>query len=155
MFYVAAEILRNRGRTVPFVSAVTAAASRRRDEGKFVLGPVTLCLGILITALLFKGAPAETGIFALVFGDGLASLAGKCFGRVPAPLVRGKTCAGSLACFAAVFASSFAVTGDAARSLITAFAGTALEILPLRDLDNLLIPVGIAGLNTLFSLSTG
>ena len=78
--YTTAEFMRQRGATVPVISAITAAAARKRDENHFVLGPVTLACGVLLTALFFPPEAAAVGIFALAFGDGLASLAGKLFG---------------------------------------------------------------------------
>jgi dolichol kinase len=147
VMYCAAEILRFRGIAVPYISAVTAAAARKRDENKFVLGPVTLALGVIITALAFEPVPASVGILALAFGDGLASLAGKCFGRTKIPFTRGKTSAGSLACWTAVFVSTFAVTHNAFTALVTAFAGMFLELVPLKDFDNLILPAALAALN--------
>jgi dolichol kinase len=145
--YCIAEALRYRGITVPLISAITAAAARKRDENTFVLGPVTLAVGIIITALFFEPEPARIGILGFALGDGLASLMGKCYGKTPIPFVRGKTCVGSLTCFAAVFISTYAVTKNAGVSLINAFTGMALEILPLKDYDNLLLPVALAALN--------
>ncbi|GMO41218.1 MAG: phosphatidate cytidylyltransferase [Treponemataceae bacterium] len=145
--YCAAEFLRFQGITVPYISAITAAAARKRDENTFVLGPVTLTLGIIITALVFDPVSARIGILALAFGDGLASLVGKCFGKIKVPFTRGKTCAGCLACWTAVFISTFTVTRRADTSLIMAFAGMALELIPLRDFDNLILPIGLAALN--------
>src|SRR5574344_1338557 len=40
ILYSIAEIARLHGKTVPLISAVTAAAARSRDANKFVLGPV-------------------------------------------------------------------------------------------------------------------
>jgi dolichol kinase len=145
--YCAAEFLRFKGISVPYISAITAAAARKRDENTFVLGPVTLTLGIIITALVFDPVSARIGILALAFGDGLASLVGKCFGKIKVPFTRGKTSAGCLACWTAVFLSTFAVTRCASAALIMAFAGMALELIPLKDFDNLILPIGLAALS--------
>jgi dolichol kinase len=145
--YSIAEALRCKGITVPFVSSVTAAAARKRDENSFVLGPVTLCAGIIITALAFEPVSARVGFLALAFGDGVASLVGKRFGKTRIPFMRGKTCAGSLACWIAVFVSTFAVTGNARSALAAACAGMVLELLPLKDFDNLLLPIALAAVN--------
>ena len=75
IFYIVCEILRLNGINVPLISQVTQAAARKRDENKFVLGPVTLVCGILAAAFLWKYESACIGIYALAFGDGLASLA--------------------------------------------------------------------------------
>lgn len=145
IFYVIAETLRRKGQYIPLVSDITAAAARKRDENKFVLGPVTLVAGILGAALFWTESAAAVGIFALAFGDGLASLAGKTFGRIKIPFTFGKTAAGSLTCFAAIFCATFCVCQNCAISLIIALLGMAIEVLPLKDLDNLIIPILLGG----------
>jgi dolichol kinase len=146
VLYCLAEAARVKGRTVPFISDITAACARSRDQHRFVLGPVTLSLGVLATALLFPPIPARVGIFALAFGDGSASIAGILWGRTPHPFSKGKTVSGSLACFIAIFISTFAVTRNATASLITALTGSVLESFPLGDWDNVVLPVVLAGL---------
>jgi dolichol kinase len=143
--YTAAEIVRLNGRSVPIISAVTQAAARKRDEHTFVLGPVTLTAGIIITALVFDPVPASVGIYALAFGDGLASLSGKLLGRVSIPFTNGKTVIGSLTCFCAIFVSSYLVLHNACFALLLAVTGMFIELIPLKDFDNLLIPILIAG----------
>lgn len=150
--YSLCEILRMKDITVPVISAVTSAAARKRDENHFVKGPVTLCLGLMASALIFYGQSrmaCYAGIYALAFGDGLASLAGKFIGRMRIPFTQGKTAAGSLSCFAAIYIScffncrSFGMEG-AGIALIAAAAGMFMELLPLKDFDNLAIPVVIS-----------
>ncbi len=140
-FYTLTQILSLRGVKVPLVSDITDMAARERDRGKFVLGPLTLVAGILLAALLCPPKAAAVGILALAFGDGLASLAGKFLGNLRIPHTGGKTCAGSLMCFVAIFVSSFCVTGRADLSLAAALCGMFIEVLPLKDFDNILIPL--------------
>ena len=141
VLYIIAEILRYKGKTVPIFSVITQVASRKRDENKFVLGPVTLSLGILITALCFDYRSASVGIYGLALGDGLASLVGKLFGRNIIPFSQGKTAEGSLACFGAIFISTFLVTKSAFSALVIALVGMFIELFPLKDFDNLFIPI--------------
>ena len=148
--YIIAESLRFNGHDIPLVSDITAAAARKRDENKFVLGPVTLVFGIISAALLWNEDASAVGIFALAFGDGLASLAGKTFGKIRVPLTHGKTVEGSLTCFAAIFTSTFFVTNNCNTSLLVATAGALIEVLPLKDLDNLIIPISLGGIVTFF-----
>ncbi len=150
LLYTVSEFLRLKGITVPLVSSVTMAAARSRDDNKFVLGPVTLVAGVILTSLLWKEPFSAVGIFALAFGDGLASLAGKTFGRIEVPLTGGKTAAGSLTCFAAVFISSFFVLRSCVLSFFLAFAATLIEGLPLKDYDNVFIPVVTGGIAQIF-----
>ncbi|MBQ8012933.1 MAG: phosphatidate cytidylyltransferase [Treponema sp.] len=148
LFYIVAEFLRFNGHEIPLISDITAAAARKRDENKFVLGPVTLVAGIVSAALLWEENAAAVGIFALAFGDGLASLAGKTFGKIRVPYTHGKTVEGSLTCFAAIFCSTFFVTNNCRISLLVAATGALIEVLPLKDFDNLLIPVLLGGIVT-------
>lgn len=138
------EIFRLRGIEIPIVSIITKVAARKRDEGRFVLGPVTLVIGIVLTSLFFDKTSYTIGILALAFGDGLASLFGKLFGYVHIPFTGGKTVVGSLTCFFVIFCSTFFVTNNVFTSLVIAICGMILEAIPLKDFDNLIIPVSLA-----------
>ncbi len=140
ILYTISEILRSKNINIPLISKVTEIAARKRDENHFVLGPITLVLGIIFAALLLPLDCARVGIFALAFGDGLASLVGKLIGKITIPGAHGKTAAGSLTCFLAVFVSTFCCCGNCFTALLIAFAAMFIEILPLADFDNLLIP---------------
>lgn len=146
ILYIIAENLRIRGIEIPFVSAITAAAARKRDENKFVLGPVTLVAGCIACILLWDEPYSTVGILSLAFGDGLASLAGKTFGKIEVPFTGGKTAAGSLTCFTAIYICSFAILGNNLISMIVALTGMVIEGLPLKDYDNICIPVIIGGI---------
>jgi len=143
VFYTYAETLRLAGHNVAFVSSITAVAARKRDTGRFILGPVTLGVGAMLALLLYPEPAATLAIYALAFGDGIASLAGKLLGRTVLPGSGGKTVEGSVACLAIVFAASYAVTGLLRESLLIALAATALEMAPLKDMDNLVLPTGV------------
>ncbi len=142
-FYTVSELLRSKGIELPLISKVTEIAARKRDENRFVLGPVTLVCGVLLASLLLPLDCARVGIFALAFGDGLASLMGKLIGKITIPGAHGKTAAGSLTCFLAVFISTFCCCGNCLFSLIIALCSMFIEILPLSDFDNLIIPPAI------------
>lgn len=146
IFYTVCEILRMKQINVPLVSQVTEFASRERDEGKFVAGPLTLVVGIIAAAIIFDEEAMRIGIYALAFGDGLASLGGKLFGRRKIPFTHGKTIAGSLVCFAAVFVSSFFVCRNIKYALILSVSAMFIEMLPLADFDNIIIPVAIGAI---------
>ena len=143
ILYCISEFLRMHGHELYLITNITRYASRKRDKGRFVLGPLTLAGGVLAALLLFPIHTAKIAIFALAFGDGLASLVGKRFGKIRLAFFKNKTVAGSLTCFAAVFLSTFAVSGNFWKSLILGLAGAGIEMLPLKDYDNLLIPVAI------------
>ena len=143
LLYCISELLRMRGHELYLIARITRYASRARDKGRFVLGPLTLAGGVLAALLLFPMHTAKIAIFALAFGDGLASLVGKRFGKIRLTFFKDKTVAGSLTCFAAVFLSAFVVSRSFWKSLVIGVAGAGIEMLPLKDYDNLLIPVAI------------
>ncbi len=142
LFYVFAERMRIEGRPVFIVADLTIIASREQDKGRFVLGPVTLGVGAMLSLLLYPSTAAAIAIYALAFGDGFASLAGKLFRSPTIPFTRNKTLAGTSACFLAVFLATWKLTGRLSVALIIAVGATTLELIPIRDFDNLILPVG-------------
>lgn len=151
VIYFISEVLRIKGKSFPLVTWFTGFAIRNEDKQKLSLGPVFMVLGFVVTALLLPLEYASAGIYALAFGDGIASLAGKAFGRIKIPGSE-KTLAGSGACFAAVFISTFLLSKNIVISIITAIIATFLEYLPLKSLDNFFIPVFISASYCLLSL---
>ena len=144
LLYLYFEMMRLRGHTIPLISSLTVQASRQRDEGKLVLGPVTLGLGSLFSLAFFPPQIAAIAVYALAFGDGFASLVGKPFGRIRPAFLLGKSIEGSLACFTAVFIASWKVSGSLPVTLTAAFTATLIEALPLEDFDNIAIPLTVA-----------
>jgi dolichol kinase len=141
--YSTAETLRLSGGHVLLVTRVTVLAARPRDRGRFVLGPVTLGIGAMMSLMLYPDPAATIAIYALAFGDGIASIAGKLFGRIRIPLTSGKTVEGTMACLAAVFVATYSVTGRPELSATVASAAAIIELAPTEDLDNIILPVGV------------
>lgn len=141
LVYAVAESARISGFSIPIVSSLTAAASRNRDAGRFVLGPVTLGLGAMLALLLYPDPAASIAVYALAFGDGFASIVGKIFGRTRPAFMLGKSLEGSAACFAAVFFTSLRVVGDLRIAFFAALAAALTEALPLEDFDNIALPM--------------
>jgi dolichol kinase len=149
IIYTYAEMMRRSGTQVAVISRITALASRDRDLDRFVLGPLTLALGAMMALMLYPAAIAAIAIYALAFGDGLASLIGKFGGRTVLPFTGGKTLEGSLACMLAVLTTTYAVTNRALESLAIAVAATILEAFPTNDMDNFILPVGVGAVATI------
>lgn len=142
LFYLFSEQLRMAGRPVMVVSTLTLLASRERDKGRIVLGPVTLGLGAMLALLLYPEPSASIAVYALAFGDSLAGLAGRIIGGRKIPFSGGKTFVGSLACFLVTFWITYRICADLSASLVIALSATLFEVLPTGDLDNLILPVG-------------
>ena len=144
--YMFMELLRVSGVRVPVVSALTSIASRERDMGRFVFGPVTLGMGAALALLVFPLPVASAAIFAVAFGDGFAGLAGRLFGRIRPAFLFGKSAEGSLTCFVATGLSVYLISQSYLVALTAAVVATVAEALPLGDYDNVVLPlaVGIA-----------
>ena len=143
LFYAFAENSRLRGFPIPVISELTLIASREGDKAGFVLGPVTLGLGAMLSLLLYPLPAASIAIYALAFGDGIASLAGTIVRGPRIPLFGGKTISGSLACFSAVFVVTLSVTQRPVEAFIIALAAAFLEAIPAGNFDNIILPVGV------------
>jgi phytol kinase len=143
LFYAFAESSRLRGFPIPLVSELTLIASREKDKKGFVLGPVTLGIGALMSLLLYPLPAASIAIYALAFGDGIASLAGTILRGPRIPFFEGKTISGSLACFSAVFVVTLSIAQRPAVALTLATAAAFLEAIPAGDFDNIILPVGV------------
>jgi dolichol kinase len=139
--YAASESLRMAGVDVPLVSRVTALAARRRDSGRYVMGPVTLGLGAMLSLLMYPNPAASVAIYALAFGDGFSSLVGKLTGSIRLPFTGGKSLEGSITCFMAVFLATYAISRSFMASLGIALFATFVEAAPLKDFDNIVLPV--------------
>jgi len=139
--YTFLENMRLSGVKIPVISSLTNIASRSREKGRFVMGPVTLGLGALLALLFYPSPAAAIAIYALAFGDGFASLAGKLFGKIRPAFLSGKSVEGSFACFSVVLICAYAVSGNMYIAMVAAFTAMIIEAMPLKDYDNLAIPV--------------
>jgi phytol kinase len=150
LLYSFAEMVRMKGGKIIFISTITLIASRKRDNGRFVLGPVTLAVGAMLALCLYPAPAAAIAIYALAFGDSLSSITGKMFGRIKIPFTKGKTVMGTLTCFSAVLFIAFAFTTNINSALIIAVSAALFEALPLKDLDNIVIPLGTGAVASFF-----
>ena len=141
LFYTCAESLRFLGFSPPFISTVTAAVLRRKERGHFALAPVTLGLGALLALLLFPPLPAAAAIYALAFGDSASALIGRFLGRIRPAFLLGKSLEGLIAGFAAAALGGYLVFHDWRAALAVGLASFVVDVLPLGDFDNLLLPI--------------
>lgn len=143
IFYLASEVLRQNNINIPLISKVTELASRTRDNGKIVLGPITLCAGIFMAFTFFEYRTATIAVFALSFGDGVASLIGKAIQGPKIPFTFGKTFSGSVGCFLFLVLIYSSCGLRFSQALTLAFCASLIELFPTGDYDNLLIPIGV------------
>ena len=152
LFYTWAEGMRFLGFSMPFISSVTSAVLRKREKGNFASAPVTLGLGALLSLLVFPPPVAAVAIYALAFGDSVSSLVGQFLGRLRPGFLRGKSIEGFSACLVVSSAAGYFVFGEWKAALAAGFAAALTDALPLREFDNIALPLA-AGLSALAFLS--
>jgi phytol kinase len=141
LIYFFSEVLRNRNFRIPLLTKVTELAARSRDDGKIVLGPITLSMGIFLSLVFFDYRVAVIAIFALAFGDGVAPLFGKTLRGPRIPFTFGKTVTGTLGCFLVLSLVYTACGLTIPQAILLALFASIVEAFPTGDYDNLLIPV--------------
>jgi dolichol kinase len=139
--FVCAESLRFLGFSPPLVSSITGAALRKTEEGHFTFAPITLGLGALLSLILFPPQAAAAAIYALAFGDSASSLVGKFLGKRHPAILAGKSLEGCLACFITASLAGFLVFNDWEKAAFVGLASMLVDILPIEDFDNLLMPL--------------
>ncbi len=141
--YTISEYFRLNGLSVPLIGAVTRRALRPHEHRRFAFAPLALGFGVLM-CLEFPEPISYVAIGVVAFGDGMASIVGRFWGRLPLPYSRRKTIEGSLAGFAASLCVCL-VWLPLPAALAVALCAAFLESLPFGDLDNCIVPVA-AGL---------
>ncbi len=141
LLYFFSEVLRMLKFKLPVISQITEIASRPKDEDKIILGPITLSMGVFLSLILFDYRIAVISVFALAFGDGVASLFGKMIGGWEIPLTLGKTLSGSLGCFIILIFVFISCGLTIFQAILLAFISSLVEAFPTGDFDNLLIPI--------------
>lgn len=135
--------------------AAVKALSRTGDPREILRGP--LFYGIIFVVItVFYWLDNPTGIIALMLlcgGDGLADIVGRRWGKTKLPWSKDKSWVGSLGMFLggfifslgtiAIFVSANIFPGPISSYiipiLVISIAGTVVESIPVRDIDNITI----------------
>ena len=146
--------------------ASVKAMSRSGDRREVLRGPLFYgIIFVLMTILFWKSSPI--GINALMLmcgGDGLADIFGRRWGSIKLPWNKGKSWAGSLGMFVGGWVLSvlvvwiFSAAGVFSQPIQTyllpitviALAGTLVESLPLKDVDNITVTLAAVIIGYLF-----
>lgn len=145
--YLIVETQLKKERRIPLLTRLATQSKRESEEGKISQGAILLCLSSLLLPYLLGVWPAAVGLSQVFAADATATWAGIKWGEKKLPFSPKKTWVGSGVYFATAFlvALPFAPVWQAA---VLALAGTLVEALPFRDIDNATIPLAV-GLLTL------
>ncbi|MDN3513426.1 MAG: haloacid dehalogenase-like hydrolase [Candidatus Brocadia sp.] len=141
IIYMASECLRVNGYSFPILGGITRSSIRRLEERGFAFGPVTLVLGAILSLLFFPAIIANTVIWIVAFADTAATVVGRGIGNHRIPYNMKKSIEGSLAAWLVAFFCG-CIYLPLFPAVLAASFSSIIESLPLRSLDNLLMPIG-------------
>ncbi|MEW6357526.1 MAG: phosphatidate cytidylyltransferase [Planctomycetota bacterium] len=141
MVYIFSEALRARGRRLPPITTITNLCSRPSEAKHPAFGPMALAFGFVCSFILFPPAIARSAFIVTCVSDSAAGLFGRFYGRRPIPFSQRKTVEGSLAALVCAAPVGMLYLGPI-HGIIAAVTSAVIESLPMRDLDNLLMPLG-------------
>ena len=137
--YLLTEWSAAKGMRIPLLSSFVAGC-KRPSEGKISRGAVLLAVSGIVLPFLFSAPAAILGLGQAYLADTLATLAGKRWGRRRLPWSPAKSWMGS-----AVFVVAATVLGlfflPAPAAVLIALVGAGIESLPLKEMDNLTVPL--------------
>lgn len=139
--YMISECLRVNGYSFPLLGGITRSSIRKLEERGFAFGPVTLVLGAILSLLFFPAVIANIVIWIVAFADTAATIIGRGLGNHRIPYNMKKSIEGSLAALLVAFLCG-SIYLPLFPALLAGFFSSIIESLPLRSLDNLLMPVG-------------
>ncbi len=142
LIYVFSEVTRTIGFHLPFISHITKRSERITETRGFIIGPVSLTAGILITLFAFSPEIYIPAILIVCISDSVSSLVGRRFGKLHLPFYD-RTLEGSIAFYITSLAILLFFLPPR-QALLTALVPTVLELVTPHYLDNLLIPIGTA-----------
>jgi dolichol kinase/phosphoserine phosphatase len=141
--YLLSEMLRTFGLSLSVLSSVTRRAQRHSEKKGIIIGPVLLGLGICVTIMLFRYEVYLPAVLVVAVSDSVSALVGRRFGRIRILGMKNRTVEGSLAFFISAFAILILFCPLSHAFLATVVA-TLMELVPVYNLDNFLIPLGTA-----------
>ncbi len=130
----------------PYLSNLILRFSR---SSEFDYGPLFLALSLVLLQLFFPFISAVCGVLMIVIADSFAACFGVLLGRRKIFYSSHKSYMGSFAFFSSAFLSLFFLIG-LYPALFLALLGCFLESLPLKQLDNLIVPLGVSLAHYLF-----
>ena len=138
--YMISECLRINGYSFPLLGRVTKFSIRRMEERGIAFGPVTLIFGAILSLLFFPPVIASTVILIVAFADAAATIVGQSMGNHRIFYNKKKSWEGTIAAWIVAFLCGL-IYLPISYALLAASFSSIIESLPLKSLDNLLIPI--------------
>ena len=146
--YTLEELLRLKGRRLPIITSFTLRMSRPEETVRFIIRPIYLAVGIILTLVFFPSGIAYASICIVAVGDPVAAYVGGKVGR--RPVRQKKTLEGSVAGFIASFLVASIIVSPVV-ALVGSAGAMLMELLDIPD-DNLTMPIAAGALMMLATL---
>ncbi|MCR4320634.1 MAG: haloacid dehalogenase-like hydrolase [Candidatus Brocadiaceae bacterium] len=140
IIYLISECLRINGYSFPMLGSVTKSSIRRMEERGIAFGPVTLIFGAILSLMFFPPVIASTVIMIVAFADTAATIVGRSMGNHRIFYNKKKSWEGTIAAWIVAFLCG-CIYLPVSYALLAASFSSIIESLPLKSLDNLIIPV--------------
>lgn len=140
IIYMISECLRINGYSFPMFGRITKSSIRRMEERGVAFGPVTLIFGAILSLLFFPPVIASTVIMIVAFADTAATIVGRRMGNHRIFYNKKKSWEGTIAAWIVAFLCGW-IYLPISYALLAASFSSIIESLPLKSLDNLLIPI--------------
>lgn len=141
--YLIIEWGERRGFRIPGLTQLTEISKRESESGKISRGAIYLVLSSLVLPYLFGAHAAAIGLAQIYTADVTSTLIGIRWGKRKLPYSPKKSWLGSAAFLVTAFAASlFFIPWP--QALLLAFLGTVVESLPIREADNLTVPLAVS-----------
>ncbi len=143
LLYSISEVFRYMGMSFSPIALITRRAQRLDEKRGIIVGPILLGVGILLAISVFDYSMYLPAVLIVSISDCLSAIIGILFGKVYIFRSRKRTVEGSFAFFASSCIILF-LTVDPVLAIPAALLATLLELTPVYNLDNLLVPFGTA-----------
>jgi len=143
LLYSLSEIFRYMGMSFSPIAFITRKAQRMDEKRGIIIGPIFLGLGILLTICVFDYSVYLPAVLIVSVSDCLSAIIGNLFGKLRIFRSRKRTLEGSFAFFA-VSSIILCLTVEPSMVIPAAVTATILELIPIYNIDNLLVPLGTA-----------
>lgn len=140
IIYMISECLRINGYSFPMFGRITKSSIRRMEERGVAFGPVTLIFGAILSLLFFPPIIASTVIMIVAFADTAATIVGRRMGNHRIFYNKKKSWEGTIAAWIVAFLCGL-IYLPISYALLAASFSSIIESLPLKSLDNLLVPI--------------
>ncbi|EKD41159.1 MAG: hypothetical protein ACD_73C00820G0005 [uncultured bacterium] len=139
VFYLILEVLKLNNKSI-FLNHWIAFLHRDEEKSKWAPAPLYLALGVMGCLYFFPWNVSFIAIYCAGICDIMAALCGKKWGVTHIPFSERKTIVGTGAFFLTALPVCFYFLPPS-KAITTAMLGAFLESLPLKDWDNLTVPL--------------